>query len=512
MSKPGPVLSPGRPSEPVVYRPVSGLAIASLVIAAIYAVVIVILVVVAFASHTPLFLASWTFLLPVAAVGLAVTARQQIQRSEGTRTGTALATWALWLALMSGLGYGAFYFGTYVAVVRFEAQRFTNDFFDKLRNGKIDDAFLMTRRPEERAGNNDMERMRMRFGMGRGPAKSELASFQDHDLVRVLRAGGPATTITPLGIKSWEYTEGGYQVVQTYRITTSEGMFEVVLTVRGGQGREVKRRQWHVVWNNAMRLSQKQLTPLGEAMEAWPQMAAVFARQWLDRRNPDRWATHPDYGLLREAYLDTRERRQRAGLRKQYQQGQALLALAGITAPAAIGGAGPGPCLASVIPAVDHELGQEVCLPGYHKFITGDLIRWDPAQFDAPNAKLKRDIPEAVRRAFRDPMLVMIRPVQGQPQPKVAGEAEDRLQVSVDVELGVAGERTGDHPVPKYQCRGTLVLESNPGPITVDRRPRWRVVRLDLLRGGPPEFGRDGNAPPDGRPSLPGPPGGPTLP
>jgi len=488
MSEPGPVLSPDRPPEPVVYRPLSGLAIASLVVAASYAAVILILVVVAFWSHTPLFLATWTFLVPVAAVSLAVAARQQIQRSEGTRSGTALATWALWLGLLPGLGYGAFYFGTYVAVVRLQAQRFTNDWFDKLQNGQVEQAFLLTRPPDERAGNNDTERIRMRFGSGSGPVQGELARFLGHELIQVVRRGGPETSVTPLGVKSWEYTEGGYQVVQAYRITSPEGTFEADLTVRSSQGREFKGRQWHLVWTGAVNFGPRELTPRGMAMQEWPQAAAGFARQWLGRREPEQWHAYRD-----RAYLETHPRRERLRLR---QQERLCLAVAGFTAAPA-GGSGPGAALARVVPAVDPDLGQELYLPGYREFLAGGLIHSDPQTFRAPKPELKQAIPEAARRAYRDAQALMIRPKRmAVPRLVVPEGTKDRLQVVMDVEMRIVDQDPNGQPVPKYLSEGTLLLESDRGPITTERQPTWHVVRLDLVQGRSIDGAEDQGAPP----------------
>src|SRR5262245_3179563 len=136
-----PTLLPSdRPAEPLVYRPLSGLAIASLAVAALYAVVVTGIGVFALGDSTPLTMGLWTLIFPLAALLLALAGRQQIRQSEGTRSGLALTTWAWWLSLLFGLGYLAFYVGTFLAVW-WQAESEAMQFFAQVREGKTDEAF-----------------------------------------------------------------------------------------------------------------------------------------------------------------------------------------------------------------------------------------------------------------------------------------------------------------------------------------------------------------------------------
>src|SRR2546429_684067 len=91
------------------YRPLSGLAIGSVILASVYAVVVTALGVGAWAAKSPLVLGVWTLVFPAVAAALACCAWFQISRSEGTRSGRGLATAGFWLSIVFGLGYVAFY-------------------------------------------------------------------------------------------------------------------------------------------------------------------------------------------------------------------------------------------------------------------------------------------------------------------------------------------------------------------------------------------------------------------
>src|SRR5437899_2246144 len=93
------------------YRPLSALAVAALLVAGFGALVIAILGVAARASAKPVLYPA-VLILPVAGVALALAAKWHIRRAEGTRVGAGLAGAALWLGILFGSGYAAYYFAT----------------------------------------------------------------------------------------------------------------------------------------------------------------------------------------------------------------------------------------------------------------------------------------------------------------------------------------------------------------------------------------------------------------
>src|SRR5262249_11601255 len=125
------LLTPERLAEPDVYRPLSGLAVSAFFIAVGYALLMGVFAVVALTTGNPLFLALWTLLFPIVGAALAYAGRYQIQRSEGIRSGMALTNWAWWLCILFGVGYVAYYVGTFVAV-SWQGKGFTKPLVQKM--------------------------------------------------------------------------------------------------------------------------------------------------------------------------------------------------------------------------------------------------------------------------------------------------------------------------------------------------------------------------------------------
>src|SRR5260370_25835073 len=111
MDDPTPVL-PEPTTDTGTYRPLSGFAMASLVIAGFYALVVLVFAFISFVSGTPIFLPVWGLVVPLVAIVLAAVARRQIRTSEGSRSGLALANWGLRLGVAFGIFHAAIYFGT----------------------------------------------------------------------------------------------------------------------------------------------------------------------------------------------------------------------------------------------------------------------------------------------------------------------------------------------------------------------------------------------------------------
>src|SRR5687767_158541 len=93
-------------SETIAYRPISGWAIAGLIVSAFCAAIVVVLTVIGLIQGAPVFLPIWLLAL-LAIVGLALSfiGQAHVQNSEGTRIGAKLATIGIWLSAVSGLSY-----------------------------------------------------------------------------------------------------------------------------------------------------------------------------------------------------------------------------------------------------------------------------------------------------------------------------------------------------------------------------------------------------------------------
>jgi hypothetical protein len=284
-----------RPAEPLVYRPVSGPAIAGLIFAALYAAIVLFSVVLAFVRREPFFLPNWMLVLPIGGGVLSFLALRQIRASEGTRAGAPLARWGLWLSVLFGLGSATFSLFTGLAV-RQQANRFLTEkgpdagFIPLLQEGKVNAAFLLTLPPDARrqANPNSDREMEKIFDtqIDEKEPRGRLSFFRATDFVQAL--GQPYDTpaeVEPLG-GSWSYESKGYSIERTYRVRNPEGVFDFKLKVQSlesaapGEG-----RKWMVVWDPPTQppLSVVQTTPLGEKMLKLRVSAFQFGSAWLEK-------------------------------------------------------------------------------------------------------------------------------------------------------------------------------------------------------------------------------------
>ena len=449
MAEPTPVLSPAGPGEPEVYRPLSMMALASVVVAGAYAALMLLFAAVAFFTGKPLFLWLWSLLIPLTALGLAFLARQQIRYAEGVLTGMKLTTWAWWLSVLFGLGYAAYYFGTYLAV-SWQAEDFTRKWVEKLQQGKVAQAFLDCQEPAKRKHENpdDPDYMFSRYEINTGRRKGPLSLFKDSELIRLLEQNGPEVTRTPLGVAGWDYDKGGYEVGVAYRVTVPEGVYHIHIPVKSSEGKEITGRQWQVVREKLRFAERPRLSQLGLTLEQWRGPARQFAFEWVKKRND---------GDAVGAFLDTLPPGRRAGAALPQ-----FAAAAG--GPAALGGLG-------------------VILPGFPEYLAGGLIQ--TRDFESLR-KQREEIINAVKAAFRNPSILNIRTQDSKGHARIVDRERGIVQVLFDVELLVFPNGMTASGRPEYYCEGTLVVESEPGPWEAGRRPAWRLAELELARGGKP--------------------------
>lgn len=249
--------TPGAPAPAATdrpYRAVSGWAAAGLGLAVVYFLGLAAAVVVAVRAGQPLQVPPATLLVPVAAAGLCAAGWLQVRRSEGLRAGAFLAKLGLFLSLLSGSTFAAYWYFTEGAL-RIQAADFTRQWLEDVRRSPGNEtdlcaAFAATLDPATRAQLPDFDspeqrkkwaddpkefravrdEMRRRFFRDRGP----LARFPENELVARVRQGGDATTFEAKGVRDWRYQSAprpGYRLEQDYRVTTPEGVFDVVIPV-----------------------------------------------------------------------------------------------------------------------------------------------------------------------------------------------------------------------------------------------------------------------------------------
>jgi hypothetical protein len=492
-----------RSTEPQAYQPVSGLAIGGLLVSGVYALIILVLGGAALYSSSPLLLPGWVSIgLPVVGAVLCFLARRQIQTSEGTRAGLTLANWGWWLSIVCGLGYFAFYAATYFAV-RNQAEAFTATWLDLLRQGKLNKAFLLSQEPGVRKGVNpdDDEAMEARFNTSTSPDGSTpglLTAFKGSEKLTPLVQGGPTAEFKPLGVRSWDFVNGHYQINRIYRITTSYGEFELMVPVQGAMSSkgEYQGREWHVVSRELAVTAPPRLTPKGALMTGLGFRAVQFLEQWGKKLSQ---------GQLEDAYLDTCDPAQREQLRMVYHARYYLLnGVGGIVRPT--------DCWqGALLPWALHSLAPQFVLreymPGFAEG-TRNLLQINPRQFTGSDEAAKQAGLLGFQNLFNPwqspyPLRTVQPPSRLVSGPPIATIKEDRVQCVQEMQLIFfpANAPLG----PPFRCDARVHVESAKDYEQAGGQTHWRVVRVEPLRVLDMSKGPAGGA----RGGMPGRRGGP---
>jgi hypothetical protein len=414
---------------------------------------------VAYASQSPWMLPGWTVLLPLAAGTLAWLARGRIRDSEGTLGGATLAAWGLGLSLFFGLTYVAYYAGAYVAV-RQQAESFSRHWVELLTQDKLPEAFARTMPARDRPAKPTREELELR-GMGAAPAgavqlgPSGYGQFCQIDFVRALRLGGPSTQIRPLGIMDWTYKSGTPEVKARYRVDTDVVGFELIVTSQGSEAKAGEGgRQWQIVVASTGRPANTDftLTPKGQELMQSFNAAALLAQGWLSRVSRHDWD---------QAYLDTLPPAERD---RQHQ--------------ARVESCDPALAAAAGLGALAGSPQARAYLAGRARLFSGELINAGPDTFWAPNPRVREQVPARVRQAFRP------------------GAPEDRFEMAMT--RMPQWERDGGvfrflcdsqltllspEGVPAFMVEAQVEVEGDAPPDGFPGPDSWRVRRLDLVRG-----------------------------
>jgi hypothetical protein len=317
---------------------------------------------------------AWSAVFPVTAIILGLIGWLQVQSSEGTRTGKPLAVWAVTLSIVVSLGYWAYYAATYF-VVRRDAEAFCRQYFDKIREGKLESAFVLTvppkQRPREDAGLRDTIEYRFNFEQPQGKSSGFFTIFKDHLLTHVIRQGGDKVDVEPMGVTTWEYAGGttGYLLRERYRVTTPDLIWDGVITVRSseGQGKDAKGRQWQIDLKETSN-DPASMTHTGDGllMLRLQQLGATYLNEWHTWLRSMQKLEHV------ESYLATLEPAERESVSKKYQESLRL------SAPVMISGAANEGWSAFATECAA-TLASDQQLPGYVAYARGELVQLDDA-------------------------------------------------------------------------------------------------------------------------------------
>jgi hypothetical protein len=465
------------PAPPVVYRPLSLVALVGAGLAGLFAAVVVIGGLVAFFSGDPWLLPVWSALVPITAGVLSALGLVQIQRSEGTLAGEKLARWGLALSVVVGLGYWAYVGTTYFAISR-EAEGFGRGFLEKLTHAEVLSAFRYTLPPGERPADdaNLRDQVEGRFNsVGQGGTKGAFANFSQAEYVRVLGIGGTGTTFESLGVEDCTYTRGGYQVRLLYQVSTPQTSAVLDMTLQASEGKRSEGRRWQVLWEKTgmRRDLASKITDEGASLFS----AARDSGEFLLKT----WNPAIEKGELEEAFLQTLPPAEREGTRKAARERRLSLQLADGVGPGALPGASPGAVLPLAGLAADEELGRRMWLPGFAEFRAGGLVRADKGVFWAP-PESRDEMIQMARDLFHGPnreLAMVLTPEGGLGGNRVPVVREEggRFIIGHDVTLRI--------PVTaqRYMIDGRLLVACDSADPPRGTPRVFQVLALELLSG-----------------------------
>jgi hypothetical protein len=470
VAEPWPVSPAERPADPQVYRPLSVLAIIGFGIVGLYGLVLVLCAAAAVLKGSTLLWPLSTLVIPLTGVAVCAAAWISIQRSEGTKAGGTLAVWGMMLGFGFALTYSAYYGAKYL-VIRDQAMKYGEDWLREVTKGRLDIAFNRTRLPEQRLDESDPRKLhetlessvnqqiaqdpRMRDNRQGGP----LDQFHHNPLCQLLLQGGEETQIQPLGVNSWDYSKGGYEVLLSYRISTPEASAEIYLDTLGSEGRTGD-RAWNVVMSQSkIRDGTMNPTKVGQAMGSLRTVAYGFQQKWRERISQ---------GRLVEAYLDWRPPDERRALLANF-SGQVIL-----TNVATAFSSG-----ASVL--LDDP---SLYLPQFRDFVHGEFVHLDD-NFWAPAADQKEMILKDSRILTLYPDSLQLSKITADPNTTEPWRRQgDKILVQQPISLSL--------PTSGFLVLGTIVLETDGRQLDKllaeheviglpeGARLPWRIVEIKL--------------------------------
>lgn len=362
------------PDDPV-YKPLSVVAIAGFALACLYGIFLFICAFVAIYRGTPLLMSSFTLLLPAAALLLSFLGYLEVQRSEGTRAGAALAVWGMTASALLGLAYVAYTAGSYLAV-RQAADREIRQYLTHLLHGETDLAFRLSLQPSERPPADDTLHseleQRKNLEAADPTLRGLLTIFEQNTLTRRLGEAGANAALRTGGVRAWEYSDAGYKVTINYQVVSPEGSLDFFVTAHGREPTRGQGRQWTIVQSESGVASFAQVAR-GQHLDAVRKASSEFLNEWWE---------HLAEGRTEEAFLATLEPDQREKVRAAFHAHLAGMALAPKPVP---------------IPP-DAEAQRLLLLPGYQDFRKGSLVSL-ASNFWAP-ATVKTEVLPEIQRLF----------------------------------------------------------------------------------------------------------------
>jgi hypothetical protein len=461
------------------YQRISGFAIAGFVIGLLFVLFLLIQIVIGFLSHSTVLLPLWLEFFAALGVCLSLIGLRSIRNSDGTLAGVKIAKAGMWISLVAGLGYGSYYGATYLAI-RQQADARVMTWFDKLRKGKINEAFLMTQAAEiaKTANPDDEKQMQTRFNTLPANARSTakgggLDLFRNNEVIYMIKQGGDATKVVPQGVRSWEHREGVYLLKRVYEVETPEGSFQVLLSAVGRDGADAGKegRSWHVPFlESSIERDSLKKSKLGMRVDQMRGSAAKFM---------DEWGKLAISGLLERAYLSTVPPKENIALSMRVFMrwfANSLASYMDLDRGSCVN------CIAACTPS-DRGALRQVDLPGFEAAFTkagllefSNMTGEDKAAREAVEVALKNmlthkgassvaaglhAIPNCTRRLW-------------------SLDAEKRVLLPIDCQIFVG--------TPGMQARAyadcVAWLQGEPGELDNNVTPKWQLTKIEVLRAG----------------------------
>ncbi len=267
------------------YAPIAWAAVAALVLACGFVVVLGYLAVASYFKGLPL-TDSWIPFVPALVVMLAFVARRQIRASEGTRTGEVYANAAWWIAVVSGVAFVAYLLAVNFTVQR-DAKKVFNGWADSLKDldafnpsdpNLLEASWLVLPPGVRPASKKDAARIEQAFG-------DAVAGFRQTDVVRLCQRNRGQLTLTAQGLKDWSVKADEISCVLTAVVGCPEGDYGLELPMRAAVDDKGVRR-WQIQPAGAAGyIKTRTLTRAGWEATALEADGAMFGRRLLIQLN-----------------------------------------------------------------------------------------------------------------------------------------------------------------------------------------------------------------------------------
>jgi hypothetical protein len=279
--------------EPMVYRPLSVVAIIGFCVSLLFVLCLSIFVIFALFTRSPFMPSAVIFVIPLFAVIICLLARQQVRGSEGTLSGEKLANWGIGLSAIVTLLFGAYYLATAFAI-RQQAADFADQWIEGLKSGDPIQAYWYLIPPEKRVDvplpktPADSANLRASFEVVFNNPNAPImrySEFRRGEVMSLFRTGGDKVRqqirVERTGVGDPDYVKGTYEVAVHYRVHTPDMVQDLKVMVTGKESpTDFEGRQWYVEGKTTNFPEAGTLTELGRQHTAEGIMARGFAERW----------------------------------------------------------------------------------------------------------------------------------------------------------------------------------------------------------------------------------------